>query len=194
MVAVYQGKGAGHRLLSDDVASAKKTVIASTFDLTNRMKTGIELEKSVFQERFADNQAVLKKAKYFPARVRDEDTGKWKVEQHVKIHDQAKGEWRFEEVSGQEVRTNNVIDDGEIELVEDQATRVFEDHSAAMFQKSNKATILAAECGSSSSIGQQTSELPARPSAKAKAKAKASEKDGDMSEEELSPMENGAAQ
>ena len=191
VIAVYQAKGAGHRLLSDDVVGSKKTVIASTIEHTNRMKTGIELEKSVFLDRYSENPEVLKKTKYFVARVRDEDTGKWKVEQHVKIHDQAKGEWKFEEVSGQEVRSNNVIDDGEIELVEDQATRVFEDHSAAMFQQSNKSSILAEECDVSSSSGgvASTDLTPTKASAKAKAKAKAAEKDGDSEEEELSPME-----
>ena len=65
VIAFYQAKGAGHRLLSDDVVGSKKTVIASTVEQTNRLKTGIELEKSVFLDRYSENPEVLKKSEVF---------------------------------------------------------------------------------------------------------------------------------
>ena len=42
----------------------------------------------------------MKAAKFFPARVRDEVTGKWTVEQRCKVYDQGRGEYRFEEKYG----------------------------------------------------------------------------------------------
>ena len=104
-------------------------------------------------------------------RVRDEISGKYAMEEHCKIYEQVKGEYKFKESTKNEVRSSAVIDDGRFHFKENQAQQVFEDHTAAFFDNNNtgRQRLLAADVGQSSS----SSAVVAVPKAKAKAKAKA---------------------
>ena len=60
-------------------------------NLDKRAKTGLEYEKSVFLEEFKDRPDLIKRAKYFTARVKDPATGRFIVEQHTRVYEQKKG-------------------------------------------------------------------------------------------------------
>ena len=49
------------------------------------------MEKSVFLERYKNQPDIIRKAEYFPARVRDEVIGRMVFEMHVKMYEQKKG-------------------------------------------------------------------------------------------------------
>ena len=62
VIGVYMEKGVDYRARSEDVV-AKKQVLSSQFQTDQCMKTGLEYEKSVFFDEFADQPEVIKAAK-----------------------------------------------------------------------------------------------------------------------------------
>ena len=74
-VCLEEGEDA--RVTAKDVA-AKKEVFRKSFQITQRKKTGRDIEKSVFLKRFKDKPDILKRAKWISVRVRYEKTKqKW---------------------------------------------------------------------------------------------------------------------
>ena len=117
VVTVYQESGATGRCCYADIETARKSIEAAVVEADKRMRCGIEMEKSVFLEQYKDRPEVIRKAKFFAVRIRD-DSGKWVMEQHVKIYDDRKGVYRFEESHSQEVRKKNVVDDCAFDLAQ----------------------------------------------------------------------------
>ena len=56
------------------------------------------------------------------------------LQHHVKIYKQIKGEWKFEERSGTQVRKGEEVDSGEIDFMENQQQRSVDDHVQQAFQ------------------------------------------------------------
>ena len=150
-ILVFQEKGPACRFKVEDMLSNQKKVVAAAREVDDRLKTGEQLEKSVFLERFKDRPEVLKAARFFPARVRDEITGRWTIEQHCKVYDQGRGAYRFEERFGKELRREEIIDDLEFEFMQDQDKRSFEDHAELMFEGNQGKRMLKSDVNPSSS-------------------------------------------
>ena len=191
MIEVYKEEGEDSQCRSSDVSLKRKIVEACTVESDERGKSGTQLEKSLFLERYKDEPELIRQAKFFPVRIRDENTGRWVMEEHTKVYKQVKGEWEFKETVTNQVKSSQVIDDGRFQLVENQAQQVFEDHSAATFSHNtgNKRLTMSDMGGSSSSVCTPVT----TPKAKAKAKAKAAAKEDTSSDEEMSPMEKQMA-
>ena len=79
VIAVYLDMGIDHRISSDDIVG-KKQVLATAFETEQRKTTGLEYEKSVFLEQFAEQPEVLKAAKYYTVRFKCTKTNKIIVE------------------------------------------------------------------------------------------------------------------
>ena len=107
MISVYQHKGATTRCTIGEVQHARKSIIASTTEADKGSRSGYELEKSVFLEKYKDQPEILKQARWFSVRERDE-TGNWKVEQHTKVYDDKKGVYRFEESHTESPASNHM--------------------------------------------------------------------------------------
>ena len=135
VVALYMELGPEARLKQEEIIG-KKVVLASTFEQDSRLKTGHEYEKSVFLNLFKDQPEALKQAKYYTVRYKCLRTNKIIVEQRTKVYEQAQGVWRFEEKTGSEVRTDQVIDDGRLILEDGQQDTVFHDVTQASFNSS----------------------------------------------------------
>ena len=190
MIEVYKEEGEDSHCRGSDVSVKRKIVEACTVESDERGKSGTQLEKSLFLERYKDEPELIRQAKFFQARIRDENTGRWVMEEHTKVYKQVKGEWEFKETVTSQVKSSQVIDDGRFQLVENQAQQVFEDHSAATFSHNtgNKRLTMSDMGGSASSVTPVTT-----PKAKAKAKAKAAANEDTSSDEEMSPMEKQMA-
>lgn len=131
-------KGENHRLSKCDVAASKVTIMSS-YQTDNRKKTGLEYERSVFEAMFKSQPDVLKKAKFFPVRFKCPSTGKNKTEMRTRVYDQVAGTVAFEELEGSSVRVDNTVDNGEVNLMENQQERVMEDTSNLMFEQIRRA-------------------------------------------------------
>ena len=127
---MYQEKGSGYRINHQDISTARKKVVAATIDAEKRSRVGSEIEKSIFLERYKDFPDVVKRAKYFPVRVKDEH-GRWVTEMHTKVYDDVRGVYRFEESQSKETKSSQVVDDMEFEFGEGHQQQVFEDTAAA---------------------------------------------------------------
>ena len=196
VILVYQERGVDARCTNDLVAQARKQIVASTVEADKRSRGGYEMEKSVFLETYKDSPEILKKAKWFPARVKDE-SGRWKVEQHTKIYDDKVGVFRFEESHTEKVASHNVIDDMQFEFSEGHQQQVFEDHSSATFKASSsgqrltatEAGMVGAVFGSNTQHGSQFDASPEETkSTKRKAKVEEEEEDSDE-DDQRTPME-----
>ena len=98
-----------------DIEKQKKVVqVATKVDKT--LKTGLEYEKSVFLEDFKNRHDLIKRAKYFPVRIKDPATGRFTVEQHTRVYEPKKGIWNFEESDGVELRNETTLDEGRFQF------------------------------------------------------------------------------
>ena len=178
-------KGEDHRLLKGEVAASKMTTM-STYQKDNRKKTGVEYEKSVFEAKYRSQPDLLKKAKFFPFRFKCPRTGKNKIEMRTRIYDQAEGVCNFEEVEGSSVRVDNVVDNGEVNLMENQQERVMEDTSNMMFEQIRRAQGLTVN-----DVHPAVPEAPASASRRGEAAAEKRKKEEESSDddEDLRPME-----
>ena len=131
-------KGEDHRLTKSEVAVTKMTIM-SNYQRDDREKTGVEYEKSAFEAKFKSQPDLLKKTTCFPYRFKCPKTGKNKIEMRTRVYDQGEGEYLFEEVEGSSVRVDNVVDNGEVNLMENQQERVMEDTSNMMFEQIRRA-------------------------------------------------------
>ena len=191
MITVYQSKGSDNRCCYADIETERKIIESSVVEADKRMRVGVEMEKSVFLEQYKDRPEVIRKAKFFPVRIRD-DSGKWVLEQHVKIYDEQKGIYRFEESHTQEVRRTSTVDNCAFEFGPDHQQRVFEDHAAATFRNSSgsgSSKITAEDVGMKPTQHVCAEPQPSRTGSVAGKSKKPDTKDDSDSEEELSPLE-----
>ena len=126
VIAVYTDEGSEHRVSAEDVM-LKKKILQEQFETEQRIKGGLEYERSVFEHDFKDQPEVLKAAKFYTVRVKCPKTGKMSLEQRTKIYEHKKGVCAFQELSGTSVKSQQVIDDGRFQLAEEQQERAFQD-------------------------------------------------------------------
>ena len=192
VIAVYLDMGIDHRISSEDIVG-KKQVLATAFETEQRKKTGLEYEKSVFLEQFAEQPEVLKATKYYTVRLKCPKTNKMIVEQRTKVYDQKVGVHAFEEISGNTNSTHQIIDDGQVILQEGQQDQVFHDISRAQFDGKRLAGSLTMDDVELPSKRAKTdsasSRSPASKSPKPSAKDKDNGADSDDEDDEQTPME-----
>ena len=192
VIAVYLDMGIDHRISSEDIV-VKKQVLAIAFETEQRKKTGLEYEKSVFLEQFAEQPEVLKATKYYTVRLKCPKTNKMIVEQRTKVYDQKVGVHAFEEISGNTNSTHQIIDDGQVILQEGQQDQVFHDISRAQFDGKRLAGSLTMDDVELPSKRAKTdsasSRSPASKSPKPSAKDKDNGADSDDEDDEQTPME-----
>ena len=158
-------------------------MIKQTSETSIRKKTGREIEQSVFLTMYKDDPATLKKAKFYPVRVRDEATGRMVVEQVTKVFDQQKGVRLFEDIESNSIIRQSVIDDGRVQLVENHDQRVMEDAAELMHEQ---------ERGGGPGLTVHDfveSQSSKSPTQKNKPKKERAEPIGDSSSEEMTPRE-----
>ena len=138
-------EGWNTRLTSLKLQKAKDTVVSQHIESDNMKKTGRMVEKSKFEEQNQDRPAMLKKAQYFPRRVREGD--KYTVKMFTKVYNEEEGEYLFEEIQGKTIIRNQTIDDGSYSVAEDQQERNFEQSAGHMFGAtfSSRSSLLASE-------------------------------------------------
>ena len=103
----------------------------TTFESEERQKTGILVERSVFEEDYKDQPDVLKKAVFKARRVKED--GKWVTKDFTKIYGQRKGIYNFVEKEGESIEHEKDIDMGDIQMTEDQQTKTYELMTGADF-------------------------------------------------------------
>ena len=108
----------------------KEQVISETVSLTERSRGAMEYTKEKFEELFANNADVLKRAQYVGVRVR---SGRgWKTEQRVKVYDHEEGIYRVKEADVDAVRRQKMLNDGEMNRSPTTAQEMHEDLASAM--------------------------------------------------------------
>ena len=133
VIGVFIEQGEDAKCGRKDVNEMRTTVQMSQYEDDELAREGVEYEKSRFFEVFESEPEIIKKAKWFPRRVRN-DAGKWVVQTHCKVFDRPKGEYKFREVVGRRVEQNTCLDDGHLQISEDQQQRVLDDTVNAAFQ------------------------------------------------------------
>ena len=63
VICVYQERGADARITGDQVSLARKQIVDSTVEADKRSRSGYEMEKSVFLEKYKDEPEIFKKGK-----------------------------------------------------------------------------------------------------------------------------------
>ena len=104
----------------------KESIIQDTVSMTERAREFTEYRKDVFEREFKNQPEVLKKAKFENVRVRSAKGG-WKVEQRVRVYDQAEGIYRGKDSDIEAIRRQKVLDDGDFQLRADHAQAVQEE-------------------------------------------------------------------
>ena len=104
----------------------KESIIQDTVSMTERAREFTEYRKDVFEREFKNQPEVLKKAKFENVRVRAAKGG-WKVEQRVRVYDQAEGIYRGKDADIESIRRQKVLDDGDFQLRADHAQAVQEE-------------------------------------------------------------------
>ena len=104
----------------------------------------------------------------------------------TRIYDQVEGEHAFEEIEGSSIRVDTVVDNGEVNLMENQQERVMEDTSNMMFEQIRRAQGLTVN-----DVHPAVPEAPASASRRGEAAAEKRKKEEQSSDddEDLSPME-----
>ena len=188
IVWVHLEDGLDARCGHKDVNKMKKIVQANSYEKEERSKEGIEYSKERFLEVYKDQPEIIRKAKFKTVRFRHPKAGRWMTEQRTKVYDQADGEYRFKEIQGNEIVQKKTLDDGSLELVDDQQQKIFDDMAATQFDNCGGGAGALTRADVKTDPPQATSQPPssaAAPSQKA-LKRKASSSD---SGDDLSPME-----
>ena len=104
----------------------------------------------------------------------------------TRVYDQVAGTVAFEELEGSSVRVDNTVDNGEVNLMENQQERVMEDTSNLMFEQIRRAQGLTVN-----DVHPAFPEAPASASRRGEAAAEKRKKEEESSDddEDLSPME-----
>lgn len=172
--------------------------MSQTVESDNVKKTGQMIEKSKFEEMYKNRPDILRKAKFFPRRVRE--GGKYSVKQFTKVYKQEDGVYDFEEVQGQTVVREQMIDDGTHNVAEDQQERIFEQSTAHVFgaSSSTRSDLLVSDV--SPPLPSQPAAVPGSSAGAAASAASAAgnkrprENEGASSEDDgLSPLEKSLA-
>lgn len=162
-------------------------------EATLRKRTGIEIEKSVFQQKYKNQPEILKKARFFTVRTRDPTTGKWKLQEVTRIYDHEEGICAFEDVQKDEVEENQTLENGAFDVFENQAERVMDDtvQSVLHAERGGRPTLRASDVAPASSQPRQSTSLSVSPPSKAERKNASLEdnKSDESSSDELSPLE-----
>ena len=84
---------------------------------------------------YKHDREALKKARYYPVRFREPETGRMKLIQVTRAYDQAAGIMRFEDIEENRITRENILDDGILQLVDEQDVAVMEDAGRAVFEQ-----------------------------------------------------------
>ena len=182
-----------------DIEKQKKVLqVATKVDKT--LKTGLEYEKSVFLEEFKDRPDLIKRAKYFTARIKDPATGRFIVEQHTRVYEQRKGIWNFEESDGVELRNETTLDDGRFQFADtpNQQQTVFDDTASLLFQnQSGKNDVVMADVRPEPSSSARPDAAPRKSLARGAVDSKKADEDVKSEsddDDDMSPMERAMKQ
>ena len=126
VIAVYIEQGEDAKCGRKDVNAMRSTITMTSYEDDELWREGNEYEKSRFLHVYKNDPEIIKKAKWFTRRVRNE-SGQWVIEQHTKVYERPKGEYKFREVTGKRVAQNTCLDDGQLQFAEDQQQRVLDD-------------------------------------------------------------------